>query len=112
MKSINVWDRILEYDTETGDTSAIFGLDKHDLKELQKLSNNRPEPKEKAFKYTIPKLGEKLPNNIRFWGHKKIDKKHNITFLFICPECGELFRTGLASIMTGARKKCKCTCKG
>jgi len=68
--------------------------------------------KEKAKRSLPPvptyKLGEEVKHGIKFWGHKLKDKKANLTYLFICPKCGELWRSTISKVLNAKARSCGC----
>jgi len=54
----------------------------------------------------VYRLGDKV-NNIVYWGQEKMVNK-NITALFVCPSCSELWRCQISRVKSGRTMKCKC----
>ena len=78
-------------------------MSRNDLSDLQELKDN---PKQVAPIKGVYRLGDKV-NNIVYWGQEKMVNK-NITALFVCGSCGELWRVAITRVKNGTTMKCKC----
>ena len=54
----------------------------------------------------VYRLGDKV-NSVTYWGQEKMVNK-NITAMFVCGSCGELWRVAITRIKNGTTTKCKC----
>ena len=78
-------------------------MSRADIESLQELKDKQ-EPV--APIKGVYRLGDKI-NGITYWGQEQMVNK-NITALFICPACSELWRVGITRVKNGNVKKCSC----
>ncbi len=52
------------------------------------------------------KLGEEVANGIKFWGQKGTNNSRKTTYMFICPNCHNLWRTTLTNVVDGKTLGC------
>lgn len=59
-------------------------------------------------KNTGYKLLQNVNNNVRYYGQEKTLKGGDISAMFICPKCDELWRARINNVVRGSTKSCGC----
>lgn len=59
-------------------------------------------------KNTGYKLLQTINNGIKYYGQERTEKGGDISAMFICPKCNNLWRSRISNVVRGGTKSCGC----